>query len=233
MLVVPKGDGCLRVCGDYKITVNRVLEVDRYLLPRPDDLLAQLAGGKSFSKLDLSQAYQQVLLDEKFRKFVTINTHLDLYQYTRFPFGVASAPALFQKIMDTILQGIPSTICYLDDIQVTGVTEAEHLQNLEVLKRLQASRLRVKSQKCHFMEPSVEYLGHRIDAKGVHTTSQKLEAILQARAPQNPEQLQSFLGLLHYYGKFLPNLSTLLYPLNHLLKSNAQWRWSADCQQAF
>jgi len=136
--------------------------------------------------------------------------------------------------MDTILQGIPSTICYLDDILVTGVTEAEHLQNLEeVLKRLQANGLRVKSQKCHFMEPSVEYLGHRIDGKGVHTTSQKVEAILQAPTPQNPQQLRSFLGLLHYYGKFLPNLSTLLYPLNHLLKSNARWRWSADCQQAF
>ena len=87
--------------------------------------------------------------------------------------------------------------------------------------------------KMSFMEPSVEYLGHRIDAKGVHTTSQKVEAILQAPAPQNPQQLRSFLGLLHYYGKFLPNLSTLLYPLNHLLKSNARWRWSADCQQAF
>ena len=83
------------------------------------------------------------------------------------------------------------------------------------------------------MVPAVEYLGHRIDASGVHTTSQKVEAILQAPAPQNPQQLQSFLGLLHYYGKFLPNLSTLLYPLNQLLKSNVKWRWSDCCQQAF
>ena len=234
VVVVPKGDGCLRVCGDYKITVNPVLEVDKYPLPRPDDLLAQLAGGKTFSKLDLSQAYQQVLLDEGSRKFVTINTHQGLYQYTRVPFGIASAPALFQKIMDTILQGIPGTICYLDDILVTGTTEADHLRNLEeVLKRLQANGLRVKPQKCRFMEPSVEYLGHRIDAKGVHTTSQKVEAILQAPAPQNPQQLRSFLGLLHYYGKFLQSLSTLLYPLNQLLKSNSRWKWSADCQQAF
>ena len=234
VVIVPKGDGCLRVCGDYKITVNPVLVVDKYPLPKPEDLMAQLAGGQTFSKLDLSQAYQQVLLDEDSCKYVTINTHQGLYQYTRVPFGISSAPALFQKIMDTILQGIPHTICYLDDILVTGVTEAEHLHNLEeVLKRLQLNGLKVKPQKCHFMVPSVEYLGHRIDASGVHTTSQKVEAILQAPAPQNPQQLRSFLGLLHYYGKFLPNLSTLLYPLNQLLKSNARWRWSNCCQQAF
>ena len=86
--------------------------VDQYPLPRVEDLMSQLSGGQKFSKIDLSQAYQQVQLDEASRKFVTINTHKGLYQYTRVPFGIASAPALFQKIMDAILQGIPSTICY-------------------------------------------------------------------------------------------------------------------------
>ena len=86
-----------------------------------------------------------MLLDEDSCKYVTINTHQGLYQYTRVPFGISSAPALFQKIMDTILQGIPHTICYLHDILVTGVTEAEHLHNLEeVLKRLQLNGLKVK-----------------------------------------------------------------------------------------
>ena len=234
IVVVPKGDGCLRVCGDYKVTVNPVLAVDKYPLPKPDDLMAQLAGGQKFSKLDLSQAYQQILLDENSRKFVTINTHLGLFQYTRVPFGVASAPALFQKTMDTLLQGIPNTLCYLDDILITGKSDAEHLQNLEeVLKRLQNNGLRVKPAKCRFMESSVEYLGHRIDASGVHTTTQKVDAILKAPVPQNTQQLRSFLGLLHYYGKFLQDLSSLLHPLNRLLKSNAQWKWSADCQKAF
>ena len=82
VVVVPKGDGCIRVCGDYKVTVNPVLVVDKYPLPKPDDLMAQLAGGQKFSKLDLSQAYQQILLDDDSRKFVTINTHLGLFQYT-------------------------------------------------------------------------------------------------------------------------------------------------------
>ena len=85
---------------------------------------------QKFSKIDPSQAYQQVQLDEMSCKFVTINTHKGLYQYTRVPFSIASATALFQEIMDTVLQGIPSTICYLDDILVTGKTDEEHLRNL-------------------------------------------------------------------------------------------------------
>ena len=96
-----------------KTTVNPVLVVDKYPLLRPDDLMSQLAGGQRFSKIDLSQAYQQVQLDDESHKFVT---HQGLYQYTRVPFGISLAPALFQKIMDTILQGVPYTICYLDDI---------------------------------------------------------------------------------------------------------------------
>ena len=92
-----------------------MLVVDEYPLPWPDDLMSQLAGVQIFSKINLSQAYQQVQLDDKSCKFVTITTHQGLYQYTRVPFGISSAPALFQKIMGTLLQGVPNTICYLDD----------------------------------------------------------------------------------------------------------------------
>ena len=195
--------------------------------------MAQLAGGQKFSKLDLNQAYQQVLLDDDSRKFVTINTHLGLFQYTRVPFSIASAPALFQKAMVTLLQGVPNTLCYLDDIPITDKTDAEHLQSLEeILKCLQNNGLRVKPAKCRFMELSIEYLEHCINASGVHTTTQNVDAILKAPMPQNMQQLRSFLGLLYYYGKFLQNLSSLLHPLNQLLKSNAQWKWSAECQEA-
>ena len=227
------GDGCLRVCGDYKTTVNPALVVDKYPLPRPDDLMSQLAGGQKFSKIDLSQAYQQIQLDDESRKFVTINTHQGLYQYTQVPFRISSALALFQKIMDTLLQGVPNTICYLDDILVTGKTNEEHLRNLEVLQRLQNNGLRVKPAKCSFMQPSVEYLGHRIDAEGVHTITRKVDTILKMPTLGDVQQLRSFLGLLHYYGKFIPNLSSLLHPLNELLKSNSPWRWTQKCEDAF
>ena len=163
--------------------MNQALDVDQYPLPKPDDLFATLAGGKKFSKLDLSQAYQQLVLDEQSTPYVTINTHRGLYQNTRLPFGVASAPAIFQKVMDTILQGIPQVICYIDDILVTGADDhdEEHLRNLaEVLQRLQHHGVRMKRAKCEFMKTSVEYLGHRIDAEGLHTTDSKLTAITQA-----------------------------------------------------
>ena len=105
--------------------------VDKYPLPKPEDLMSNLAGGLQFSKLDLSQAYLQIVLDQESRKYVTVNTHKRLYQYTRVPFRISTAPALFQRNMDTILQGIPNTICYLDDILVTGNSTEAHLKNLE------------------------------------------------------------------------------------------------------
>ena len=106
IVAVSKKDGRFCICGDYKVTVNQSLPVEQYLLPKPDDLFATLAGGKVFSKLDLSQAYLQVQLDEKSTPYVTINTHQGLYHHTRLPFGIASAPALFQKMMDRVLQGM-------------------------------------------------------------------------------------------------------------------------------
>ena len=111
IVLVPKGDGCIRLCGDYKVTINSSLEIDQYPLPKPEDLFASLAGGKKFTKLDLTQAYQQMPLEEESQQYSTITTHKSLYQFTRLPFGVASAPAIFQRTMDTILQGIYPMSC--------------------------------------------------------------------------------------------------------------------------
>ena len=113
---VPKGDGKLRICEDYKVTINPMPEVDQYPLPKPDDLFVSLTRGKQFSKIDLTSAYQQMSLDQHSKELVVINTHKGLYRYTRLPFGVASAPTIFQKAMHTVLQGLPNVICYLDDI---------------------------------------------------------------------------------------------------------------------
>lgn len=169
IVTVPKAEGKIRLCGDYKVTVNQYLTVDQYPLPKPDDLFATLANGHRFTKLDLSQAYLQLQLDEASQQYVTINTHQGLYQYTRLPFGIASAPAIFQRLMDTILQGVPGVVCYIDDILVTGKNEEDHLKNLkEVLARLEKHGLRLKKSKCTFLANSVEYLGHRIDQEGIH-----------------------------------------------------------------
>lgn len=109
---VPKKDGTIRLCGEYKVTINPALQVDQYPLPNPTELMASLTGGKQFTKLDLTSAYQQMLLDSESAKLVTINIHQGLYEYTRLPFGVASAPAVFQRAMDAILQGIPEVMLY-------------------------------------------------------------------------------------------------------------------------
>ena len=150
--MVPKKEGNIRICGDYKVTVNPALAVDIHPIPKPQELFASLAGGEKFTKLDLSQAYQQLLLDEKSKELMTINTHKGLFRYTRLPFGVASAPAIFQRTMDSILQGIPRVCCYIDDILISGETDEEHLQNLEaVLGRLQDHGVTVKQSKCKFL----------------------------------------------------------------------------------
>ena len=234
IVTVPKSDGSVRICGDYKVTINPVLQVDQYPVPKAEDLFATLAGGQKFSKLDLSHAYQQVLLEEGSRKFVTVNTHKGLYQFNRLPFGVASAPAIFQQTMEKILQGLSGVTVYIDDILVTGRNDREHLDALEkVLQRLSSFGLRLKRKKCFFMQPSVEYLGYIVDKDGLHATTAKIEAIVNAPKPRNVQELRSFLGLVNYYGKFICHLSTLLQPLNHLLCKNVTWKWSGECQKAF
>ena len=193
VVVVPKGDGQIRLCGDYKVTVNKSLEVDQHPLPRPEDLFAALAGGVKFSKIDLTQAYQQMVLDEDSRMYVTINTHQGLFRYTRLPFGIASAPAIFQRTMETILQGLSHVQCYIDDILITGSSEEEHLRNLEeVLKRLSQYGIRVKQDKCAFFKETVEYLGHQISSEGLHTAPKKVEAIQAAPTPQKYSRIEIF-----------------------------------------
>ena len=135
--------------------------------------------------------------------------------------------------MDTILQDISNVICYIDDILVTGGDDQAHLRNLaEVFARLERHGIRMKKGKCHFMRNSVEYLGHRVDATGLHALPDKLEAIQNAPEPTNVQELRSFLGLLNYYGKFIPNLSTMIHPLNCLLQHSARWQWTEDCRKA-
>ena len=116
LVAVLKPDGRVQLRGDFKVTVNPSLSVDQYPLPKVNDLLASLAGGKKFTKLDLTQAYLQLALHPESKKYCTINTHRGLYQYNCLPFGIASAPTQFQKVMDTILQGVPGAMCYIDDI---------------------------------------------------------------------------------------------------------------------
>ena len=230
---VVKPDGTVRVCGDYKVTLNPCLEVKQHPLPRAEECFQMMNGGERFTKLDLAQAYNQITLDEASRELTTIHTHKGLYRWNRLPYGVASSPAIFQEIMDKVLHGLHHVAWYLDDIIITGATEEEHLQNLEeVLRRLERYGLRVRMKKCKFFQDSVEYLGHVIDKEGIHPVEKKVEAIVSAKTPENIEQLQSFLGMVNYYGKFIPNLSTIAAPLNRLRQKNVHWKWTEEEDKA-
>ncbi|UYV64498.1 K02A2.6-like [Cordylochernes scorpioides] len=143
-----------------------------------------LAGGEKFSKIDLRDAYNQLELDDESQLYTVINTHQGLYKYTRLPFEISSAPALFQKQMDILLKGIPM----------------------------------LRKDKCSFLAPSLEYLGHKIAKEGLQPLPSNVEAILGAPSLSNLMELRAFLGLLTYYSRFIPNMSSTLAPLYNLLK---------------
>ena len=234
--VVPviKPTGAIRLCGDYKVSVNPHLEVNKYPLPHPEEIFTALNGGEKFTKLDLSEAYLQIPLDEQSRNLVVINTHKGLYRFTRLPYGVASAPSIFQQIMDQILPKQEGIICYLDDILITGKNDQQHLGNLKaVLAKLQQHQLRIKKSKCCFFQDKVEFLGKVVTKEGIATSSRKVSAVLQIAPPENLTQLRSFLGIVNHYRKFVPLLADLSDPLNRLLKKDTPWKWSEECQQSF
>lgn len=189
-----------------------------------------LAGGKKFTKLDMSHAYQQVVLERESRAYLTINTHKGLYCYTRLPFGVASAPAIFQQTMEKVLQGLERMVVYMNDILVTGKTDEEYLRNRKVLKHLLERDLRLK--KCQLMQRSVEYVGYLVDA-GLQPLPDKVEAITRALIPQNVKELRSFLGLVGYNQQFIADMSTLTKSLNELLQQSRKWVWTPECESVF
>ena len=136
--------------------------------------------------------------------------------------------------MDSLLKGIPAVVVYLDDILVTGPSEEEHLSSLkQVLTRLQEAGLRLNKRKYHFLVPSVTYLGYKIDSEGLHPTDEKLKAVQQAPEPASVTELKAYLGLLTYYGRFLPHLPSVLAPLYTLLHKDTPWRWTTTEQELF
>ncbi len=234
VVIVKKRDGKIRMCGDFKSTVNAQLMVEQFPIPRAEELFQKLAGGQRFSKIDLRDAYLQIPLDEESANLLVINTPFGLYRYNRLPFGVASAAAIFQRCLHTLTAQVKGSANYLDDIVVTGESEEEHLQNLNLLlKTLNEWGLRVNLDKCDFFKEQITYLGHVLDSSGIRPTGENSTAIQQLPVPVNLQQLQSFLGKINYYGKFIKNMAEIAAPLNALRKKGVKWHWSADCDKAF
>ncbi|XP_065094662.1 uncharacterized protein K02A2.6-like [Ochlerotatus camptorhynchus] len=234
IVVVRKASGAIRICGAYSTGLNDALQPHQYPLPLPQDIFARLANCKVFNQIDLSDAFLKVEVDESCRELLTINTHRGLYRYNRLPPGVKAAPGAFQQLVDTMLAGLNCTSGYLDDVLVGGVDEADHWRNLQaVLRRIQEFGFTIKAEKCSFGQRQIKYLGHLIDGQGLRPDPAKVESICNMPAPTDVSGVRSFLGAINYYGKFVPSMRTLLYPLDELLKANKKFVWSVECDKAF
>ncbi len=234
--IVPvlKKDGSVRICGDYKVTVNKVVEQTRHPIPNVEDIAFKLAKGEKFTELDFSHAYTQLSLDENSKKLTTINTHKGLYQYERLCFGISSSPSIFQCVMDSIFQDIPNVCVYFDNVYITGPTDNEHLQTLDrVLRMVSAKGLRINKNKCQFLKTEIDFLGYRLSREGIKPQLEKTKAIKDAPTPKNVHELKSFLGLINYYSKFCGNLTDILSPLYMLLQKNTPWHWGKEQSKAF
>lgn len=231
---VDKPDGSVRICADYKVTVNKVIKDFNYPIPRIEEIYAQMNGGKYFCTLDLSKAYLHLEMDDESSLLQSLSTHKGVYRVNRLMFGVKVAPTKFQQFMDRVLQGIDGVQCFFDDIIIQGATINESFTRLEqVLEKIKTYNLTLNREKCKFFKQSIEYLGHVIDERGLHKSQDKVKAILDAKRPQNTKELKSFLGLANYYNKFTPNLASTLQPLNALLKRDSKFCWTRHCEESF
>ncbi|XP_064463655.1 uncharacterized protein K02A2.6-like [Ornithodoros turicata] len=234
IVIVRKKDNTLRICGDYRTTVNASVELASYPLPTIDQLLSTLRGGKFFSRVDLTQAYQQLRVDDATAEALTITTLKGLFKVKRLPFGVSVSPLVFQQFMDQLLMGLDGVVVYLDDILISAATMEEHSGRLTaVLQRLRQARLKAKRAKCIFGVQELEFLGHIVNAEGVRPSHSKIQAIADAPPPTNKAQLQSFLGMLAFYCKFIKDRATIAESLHRLLDAEAPWRWEEKHQRAF
>jgi hypothetical protein len=224
----------LRVCGDYSVTVNEQLETHHYPMPTPEELIQKLAGGYGYTKIDLADAFNQIALGPESQKRLALSTHRGTLLQCRLPYGISTAPAYFQEIMDKLTSDLKGVAVYLDDLLVSGSTAEEHLNNLRrLLQRLNERGLKCRLEKCAFAQPYVEYLGHLMSSQGIAKSPKNVDAILKMPAPQDTSGLKSFLGSIQFHAKFLKDISTTLEPLYRLTKKDSTWRWGKEEQSAF
>ena len=208
-------------------------DCDKYPAPKTEDIFATLYGGEKFTKLDLSQAYQQLLS----RELLTVNTHKGLFQPTRLQFRVHSASGIFQRELENrliCLVSIPFVKVRSDDILVSSKNNQDHFDNLkQVLKVIKANGLRLRLKKCNFMQNEVIYLGYKINMDSIFLVKEKIDAIKSTKEPTNVSELKSFLGLLNHYHRHFQNFADTLEPLHNLLRKGVKWEWTEKEQTSF
>ena len=218
------------MCIDYRAINNNTI-IDRYPMPRIDDILDRLGGSTIFSKIDLASGYHQVEIDEEHRHRTAFQSRFGLFEYNVVPFGLCNAPATFQRLMHQVLSaGLDKHVTvYLDDILVFSKDPTSHEQHVQwVFDQLRKHGLKAKRKKCEFGMDHLEYLGHVISKEGISADPGKTDAVAKWPTPTSKRELQTFLGLANYYAKLIKHFAWHAHPLYQLLRKDIPWHWTTE-----
>ena len=233
LVVVPKSDGDVRVCVDMR-RANEAIIRERHPIPTVEELLYDLNGSAVFSKIDLKWGFHQILLSKESRHVTTFLTHRGLYRYKRLLFGVTSAPEKYQQVIKDALRGCAGVANIADDIIIHGKDIEEHDRRLyAVLDRLSEVGLTVNSEKCEFRLTKLTFFGHDLTSNGVNPSEEKVADTRDARTPKDASEVRSFMGLVQYSAKFMPDIATVAKPIQELTKKGVAFKWGVEQQTAF
>lgn len=224
-----------RVVIDYR-KLNDVTIGDTYPIPQITEILDQLGNSKYFSTLDLASGFHQILLNDADRAKTGFTVPEGHYQFTRMPFGLKNAPATFQRLMNSALSGLQGIRCfvYLDDVVCYAYDIRSHILNLRsIFQRMREFNLKLQPDKCEFLRREVCYLGHVITEQGVKPNPEKIKAVTEFPIPKSPRDIKSFLGLVSYYRRFIPDFSKTAKALTSLLKKEVAFKWENEQHLAF
>lgn len=235
VLFVPKKDGSLRLCVDYR-ALNQITIKDRYALPLIHELHDRFQGATIFSKLDLRGAYNLIRIKAGEEWKTAFRTRYGLFEYQVMPFGLTNAPASMQRLMNEALHEYLDVfaIVYLDDVLIYSTGREEHIKHVQlVLEKLKKYSLLVKPEKCEFHKDQVEFLGYIIGTHGIKMDSTKVQAVLDWPTPTTVKEVQAFLGFANFYRRFIQNYSKEAKPLIDLTRKDLTFKWTEETERAF